>query len=122
MIQLIYEKNLKTGEIKRKARWVVRQNENPETDKFFELTPGVKGAREDARKAAASYITETLKMAVPANRLDQYTWISEPVKNAATKVAEAVSAAPAKVAETVKANLQKAGNFLKSARNVRSEE
>jgi hypothetical protein len=118
MIQLIYEKSQKTGEIKRKARWVVRQNGNPETDYFVELVPGVPSAKDDARKTAESYITDTLKLSVPKNRLDRYTLTSEPVKSTVKTITDAVTAAPAKVAETVKSNLQKAGDFLKSTRSV----
>jgi hypothetical protein len=118
MITLSYEKNIKTGEVKRAARWVVRQDGNPETDKFFVLEPGVPGAKANARTAAERHITETLKLAVPTNKLDRYTLTSEPVKSTVTAITEAVAAAPAKVAETVKSNLQKAGDFLKSARNI----
>ena len=118
MLHLIYEKNIKTGEVKRKARWVVRQNGNPETDKFFELEQGERGAKANARTTAERYITDTLKLSVPSNRLDRYTLTSEPVKSAVTTIKEAVTAAPQKAAEAVKTNLEKAGQFLKSVRTV----
>ncbi len=116
MIKLTYEKNAKLGEVKRPARWVVRQDDNPETDKFFELPKGVKGAYRDMRVLAERFIQEELKLTIPANRVDRYTWTSEPATKTVTAIAEVVKNGSAKVAEVVKDGSKKVGEMLKAAR------
>lgn len=90
MIQLIYEKNLTSGEIKRAARWVVRVDNNPETDKIFQLEKGMEGARRDAFTLARGYISEALHVTevfeVPGTRGQIWTSQSPKPQVADTKV------------------------------------
>jgi hypothetical protein len=102
MVELIYEKNIKTKEVKRPARWVVRQDGKPDTDRFFELPKGLPGAYRDTRVLAERYITETLKLKVPETRKDRYTWVSEEIKEAAQNVIQSVKDGSKKVGELFK--------------------
>ena len=54
-IHIFYQKNEK-GETKRPARWVVRQNSDETSDKFFTLTAGQKGSRAAAFNEAIAYV------------------------------------------------------------------